>query len=533
MTAQQLKNSILQMAVQGKLVPQDPNDEPASVLLERIRAEKEQLIKEKKIKKEKTPSIIFRGADNLPYEKIGKNDPVCIADEIPFDIPDSWEWVRLSTVNEIYTGNSINENEKKRNFTGLSEGYFYISTKDVNFDHSIEYHNGVRIPFGLDKFRVAPQNSILLCIEGGSAGRKISFTNQDVCFGNKLCCFVSLGISYKFLYYYLQAPFFQSAFKKNTSGIIGGVSVNTLKGMFFPVPPLAEQYRIVSEIAKLEPFINSYKKAEEDLAKLDMAFPERLKKSILQEAVQGKLMPQTPADEPAEALLERIRAEKQRLVKEGKIKKDKHESIIYRRDNSYYEKCDSEEVCIDDQLPFEIPENWRWVKLSDLVQFIGGYAYKSGSFIEKSEYQVLRLGNIKNDEIRYSTKPVFISKELAEKTADFQCKKYDILLTMTGTRLKRDYFYTVLVREKDTNCFINQRVGCLRCYFTGLCRWLIWTLKSEGILSQVFQYETGTANQGNLGAENIMKTFIPLPPLEEQERICNLIDRILMQINTL
>ena len=258
-----------------------------------------------------------------------------------------------------------------------------------------------------------------------------------------------------------------------------------------------------------------------------------LKKSILQEAVQGKLVPQDTSDEPASVLLERIRSEKQRLIAEGKIKKDKHESVIFRRDNSHYEKQGSEEVCIDEELPFEVPKNWQWIRLSDLVHFIGGYAYKSETFIETSEYQVLRLGNIKNDKIKYSTKPVFISKELSQKTVDFQCKTNDILLTMTGTRLKRDYFYTVLVSEKDTNCFINQRVGCLRSYLPSLSRWLIWTLKSEAILSQVFQHETGTANQGNLGAENIMKTFIPVPPLDEQERICNVIDRLLREVATL
>lgn len=172
MTSQQLKNSILQMAVQGKLVSQDPTDEPDSVLLERIRKEKEQLIKTGKIKKEKNPSRIFRGSDNLPYEQIGKNEPVCIADEVQFEIPDSWEWCRLSTVNEMYTGNSINGTEKKQKYTGLSSGYFYIGTKDVEFDHTINYDNGVRIPFGFDKFRIAPKNSILMCIEGGSAGKK-------------------------------------------------------------------------------------------------------------------------------------------------------------------------------------------------------------------------------------------------------------------------------------------------------------------------------------------------------------------------
>jgi len=254
----------------------------------------------------------------------------------------------LAAVNDMYTGNSINETEKKLHYTGLSDGRYYIGTKDVGFDHVITYDNGVRIPLAKDQFRIAPKDSILLCIEGGSAGRKIAFTNQDVCFGNKLCCFVSYGIDYKFLYYYLQSPLFQAAFKENTTGIIGGVSVNTLKAMLLPVPPLAEQKRIVSEIAKYEPLLEQYDDTEQTLTRLNTSFPEQLKKSILQWAVQGKLVPQDPSDEPAEALLERIRGEKERLVREGKIKKDKHESVIFRRDNSHYEKCGREEVCIDD-----------------------------------------------------------------------------------------------------------------------------------------------------------------------------------------
>ena len=156
MNAQQLKNSILQLAVQGKLVPQDSNDEPASELLKRIKAEKEKLIKEKKIKPDKNPSYIFRGTDNLPYEKIGKNEPVCIADEVPFDIPDSWEWVRLGNLCNIYTGDSINETQKKLKFTNVEKGKYYIGTKDIGFDHIINYNNGVKIPDEYIKFRIAP-----------------------------------------------------------------------------------------------------------------------------------------------------------------------------------------------------------------------------------------------------------------------------------------------------------------------------------------------------------------------------------------
>ena len=533
MTGQQLKNSILQMAVQGKLVPQDPNDEPASVLLERIRAEKEKLIKDGKIKKEKNPSVIFRGADNLPYEKIGKNNPICIADEVPFDIPDSWEWVRFKNLVNYLIGKTP---PRKESSYWDSDDYKWVSISDMVSDgtildtkecvnaHACKHIFGNRIiPEGtlLMSFKLTVGKVSILGIEALHNEAIISiFPYIDDKKATRDFLFVVLPLLSQY---------------GNTKSAIKGNTLNSesLGNLFIPLPPLKEQKRIVEKYNTILPLLNNYTLLEGKVTKLNDNFPELLKKSILQEAVQGKLVPQDPNDEPASVLLERIREEKQRLIAEGKIKKDKHESVIFKRDNSHYEKCSSKVVCIDGELPFEIPKNWQWVKLSDLVQFIGGYAYKSETFIEKSEYQVLRLGNVKNDKIRYSTKPVFISKRLAEKTADFRCQTNDILITMTGTRLKRDYFYTVIVSENDTNCFINQRVGCLRCYLPNLCKWLIWVLKSEEVLSQVFQYETGTANQGNLGAENIMKTFIPLPPLDEQDRICKLIEHLLKQVNTL
>ncbi len=531
MTGQQLKNSILQMAVQGKLVPQDPNDEPASVLLERIRAEKERLIKEGKIKKEKNPSIIFRGTDNLPYEKVGKNEPVCIADEVPFEIPESWEWVRLGKI--VY-----NRGQMKP-----IDDFCYIDIGSI--DNKNQKLNDEEFIITADK---APSRARKIVAIGDILYSTVrpylhnmcivnrSFSHQPIASTGFAALTCHTGFYNKFLFYYLISPDFD-AYANSTDNAKGvaypAINDTKLYRALIPVPPEEEQKRIIKRLNKVLPYVDTYSTTYSETESLNNTFPDRLKKSILQEAVQGKLIPQEPSDEPASILLERIHAEKQRLIKEGKIKKDKHESVIFRRDNSHYEKHGSEEVCIDEELPFEIPDNWEWVKLSDLVQFIGGYAYKSETFIEKSEFQVLRLGNVKNDEIRYSAKPVFISKELAEKTADFRCKPNDILLTMTGTRLKRDYFYTVAVSNKDINCFINQRVGCLREYYPNIYKWLIWVLKSEEILSQVFKYETGTANQGNLGAENIMKTFIPLPPLNEQNRICNMIECLLKKTSAL
>ena len=256
---------------------------------------------------------------------------------------------------------------------------------------------------------------------------------------------------------------------------------------------------------------------------------KQLKNSILQWAIQGKLVPQDPNDEPASVLLDKIRQEKERLIKEKKIKRDKNASIIYRgEDNSYYEKilATGEVKCIDEEIPFEIPQGWEWCRLHDIIIFIGGYAYDSHSFLEKSEYQVLRLGNIKNDAINKSVNPVFIDEILAQNTVRFRCLKNDILVTMTGTRKKRDYFYTVLIDTDHSNMYFNQRVGCLRAIYSPIALWLNKVLKAESILHQVFQYETGTANQGNLGATNIMNTLIPLPPVTEQSRIVRRLEEV-------
>ena len=235
-----LPKSILQYAVEGKLVNQDIHDEPASILYEKIKVEKENLIKQGKIKKEKPLPPITDG-------------------EIPYDIPENWKWVRLGEVCDLYTGNSINAETKNKKYANLSQGYDYIATKDVNFNTTIDYNNGIKIPFNEINFKIAKKNTILLCIEGGSAGRKIGFLNQDVCFGNKLCNINGLLLHNQYLFYLAQSPIFLSIFNANKAGIIGGVSVNLIKNIIFPLPPLKEQERIVKKVDKLLTYCNKLK----------------------------------------------------------------------------------------------------------------------------------------------------------------------------------------------------------------------------------------------------------------------------------
>ena len=228
-----MRNSLLQAAIQGKLTEQLPSDGDARDLLRKIRTEKAKLLAEKKIKAEKP----------LP--------PVT-DDEILFDLPDNWFWCRLGEVCEMYTGNSIAESEKKAKYLGLTDGFSYIGTKDISFDSRVNYDNGVRIPFE-NNFRRAKKNSVLMCIEGGSAGKKIAVTNQEVCFGNKLCNFNSEEISNRYIYFYLQSSAFKKFFVDNVTGIIGGVSLKRLNLIPFPLPPLDEQKRIAERLKELLP----------------------------------------------------------------------------------------------------------------------------------------------------------------------------------------------------------------------------------------------------------------------------------------
>ena len=231
-----LKKSILQEAIQGRLVPQIAEEGTAKELLEQIKTEKQKLVKEGKLKKSAlNDSIIFKGDDNKYYEQIGQSIK-CIDDEIPFEIPYNWQWTRLSYISSIYTGNSISEAEKRAKFMGV-QGRYYIGTKDVGFDNKIVYDNGIFIPLQYEQdFRIAPANSILMCIEGGSAGKKIAVLNQDVCFGNKLCCFSPFMEIEKFIYNYLQSPSFIDLFNQNKTGIIGGVSIAKVKDIVIPLP---------------------------------------------------------------------------------------------------------------------------------------------------------------------------------------------------------------------------------------------------------------------------------------------------------
>ena len=499
MTAQQLKNSILQMAVQGKLVPQDPNDEPASVLLERIRAEKERLIKEKKIKREKNPSVIFKGADNTPYEKIG-DEVRPLADEVPFDIPDSWEWVRLGSAFAIEMGQSPAGNTASGNCSGTEfhQGKVFFGEKYIKA--SDQYTSSPT--------KFAPKNSVLLCVRAPVG--KVNITDRGLCIGRGLCAIIPLaGMPLLFAYYLLAA--YENIFVKQATGTtFVAITAETVKNQLIPMPPLAEQQRIADLIERLIPYVDEYGKAESAVDQLNCHFPEALKKSILQEAVQGKLVPQDPSDEPAEALLERIRAEKQRLIKEGKIKKDKHESVIFRRDNSHYEKLDGVERCIDDELPFEIPETWAWVRWGSIAESIQ-YGYNAPAK-QEGRIRMVRISDIHENTVAWSSVPFCDIDDSDIPT--YLLQPNDILFARTGGTVGKSFLVIEVPCESIyAGYLIRTRYSSLLCP-----HYLKYFMESPLYWQQLKSGTTATA-QPNCNGQTLAKMLLPLPPANEQWRI--------------
>ena len=500
MTAQQLKNSILQMAVQGKLVPQDPNDEPASVLLERIRAEKERLIKEKKIKREKNPSVIFKGADNTPYEKIG-DEVRSLADEVPFDIPDSWEWVRIRSLGEIVRGSGIKRNETVRQgFPCVRYGELY-TTYQTSFTKTVSFI----APDLYEKCKHFSYGDVLMTLTGENKpdiAKAVAYLGTEpIAAGGDLAFWTQHGMDPLYLSYIMASPYIIGRKMALATGdIIVHISGDKLGTILLPVPPLAEQERIVARIHEAELVIENYANKATALRELQDTFPEALKKSILQEAVQGKLVPQGPSDEPAEALLERIRAEKQRLIKEGKIKKDKHESVIFRRDNSHYEKLDGVERCIDDELPFEIPENWCWCKIGTI------FTLQAGKNIQAAE---IHENPFTDSHPCYGGNGIRGYVASSNRTGDYPIIGRQGALCGNINRATGEFYATEHAVCVETYSQISVAWACL--FLTAL---------------NLNQYATATAQPG-LAVANINEVYIPLPPLAEQHRIVQRIEELL------
>ena len=519
MNGKQLKNSILQWAIQGKLVPQDPNDEPASVLLDKIRQEKERLIKEKKIKRDKNASIIYRGEDNSYYEKMFATGEVkCIDEEIPFDVPNGWEWERWGNISQ-----SI---QYGYNAPALEHGAIkMVRISDIQ-ENCVLWDN---VPYcqieenDIDTY-LLKVNDILFARTGGTVGK--SFLVEEV--PEKA---IYAGYLIRTRYSSLLNPRYMKSFMESQlyweqlkNGTIATAQPNcngkTLAKMLLPIPPTKEQDRIVEKLTQLSSFLDNYGLCQDRLNLLNKEIKEQFKKSILQEAIQGKLVPQLTEEGTAQDLLEQIKIEKLNLAKVGKLKKSAlATSVIFRGDdNKYWEKSEDGAVCIDEEIPFEIPSNWAWVRLDDICSFI--HRGKSPQYSPIKKYPV--VAQKCNQWAGFSIeKAKFIEpKSITSYNDEYFLQDRDLMWNSTGlgTLGRMAIYYTIL--NPYELAVADSHVTVIRPYKTHIVsEYLYYYFASNTVQSVIEDKSDGSTKQKELATKTVKSYLVPLPPFVEQLRI--------------
>ena len=486
MNGKQLKNSILQWAIQGKLVPQDPNDEPASVLLEKIRQEKERLIKEKKIKRDKNASIIYRGEDNSYYEKILATGEVkCIDEEIPFEIPQGWEWCRMGSIGDWGAGAT----PAKGNPDYYGGSILWLRTGELN--NRIVYDSEIKVTkkaLQECSLRMNRIGDVLIAMYGATIG-KVAIVGKELTTNQACCACTPFGIYNYFLFFFLMGS--QIDFiKKGEGGAQPNISREKLVSHLMPIPPLAEQYRIVEKIQYLLPLVEKYSDGQILQDKLNSEIKDKLCKSILQEAIQGKLVPQIAEEGTAQELLEQIKTEKQKLVKEGKLKKTAlNDSVIFRGDdNKYYKQIGSEVSEIE--LPFEIPSSWSLARLNAVCQLTDGLKTSGKQCLLDAKY----LRGKSSETIVEQGKLVY---------------KGDNIMLVDG--------------EKSGEVFIVPQDGYMGSTFKQL--WISSSMYEPYVLAFIQFYKETLRNSKkgaaipHLNKELFYGLIIGIPPLQEQRRI--------------
>lgn len=492
LTSDDLRKSILELAIEGKLVQQDYNDVPASQLIDNINEKRAQLLKDGKIKKDSKSSFIYK-KDNFYYEKVGKTN-VNITDELPFDIPSTWTWARLKSIADIFTGNSINEETKKKKYENQTHGLNYIGTKDISFDRKINYLNGIKIP-NYDNFRIAPKDKILICVEGGSAGRKIAKLDENVCFGNKLACFNTFIDIDEYLYLFLQSPTFLAFFKNNLTGIISGISLNSLKNLLIPIPPLLEQKRIVEKFNLLDQKILQYDNYENEIYKIDSNIKVKLINSIYSYAIKGKLVKQDVKDVPANILLKQIEEEKRKLYNLGIIKKQKKYQLDLEKFNNLI-----------------IPKGWTICNLSSIISLTSGVDLTSSEYFDNERLNsvpyITGASNIDNNIIKINryTDSKFINSHLN-----------DILLTCKGTIGK-------IVINNIGDVHVARQIMSIKSFINNEFLILLLNANIGKIKSNAKSLIPG------INRDDILGLPILLPPIEEQKRIVDKVKILLSKL---
>lgn len=498
MNAQQLRNSILQEAIEGRLVSQDPNDEPASALLERIREEKRRLVKEGKITLSKP-------------EKAIKN-----TDKEPYVLPINWSWALVNDVCRVF-GRIGFRGYTKSDLREKKEGAAISLSPSNMVNGSLDF--SVCTYISEEKYEESPEIQInvgdILIVKTGSSYGKTSLVKElpwRATINPQIAVIKDIKIDLEYLKYFFQSPFAQSSFK----GFVLGTSIPTfsqlnLISMFIPLPPLAEQKRIVAKIEELMPKVEEYGKAQEALDKLNAELPEKLKKSILQEAIEGRLVPQDPNDEPASVLLDKIRKEKAQLVKEGKLKK---KDLI-------------SEPITDEEKPFEIPENWEWVRLQDLVSLISDGTHKTPTYKETGvpflSVQNISSGILSLERIKY------ISEEEHQRLCErVKPQRGDILVCRIGTLGKA----IEITWDFDFSIFVS--LGLLRPINMDITPYMILFINSPAGKEWIDKVKVGGGTHTyKINLSDLPNMLIPLPPLTEQHRIVAKIEELFAEIDKL
>ena len=522
MNGKQLKNSILQWAIQGKLVPQDPNDEPASVLLEKIRQEKERLIKEKKIKCDKNASIIYRGEDNSYYEKILATGEVkCIDEEVPFEIPQGWEWERIGNLFETTSGS-----------TPLSRNPDYYQNGSINWVRTTDLNNGVLCKTEIQitekacsdyNLTILPQNSVCIAMYGGAGTiGKHSILQFDTTINQSVCAIKPNGycnMDYLHTFIEYQRPYWMDF----AAGSRKDPNINQLiiKHCLLPIPPQKEQTRIVEKLSLLHPYITQYGECQIKLDYINKEILDKFKKSILQEAIQGKLVSQLEEEGTAKELLGQIKAEKQRLVKDGKLKKSAlNDSVIFKGDdNKYYTIDKKEKICIDDEMPFDIPGTWQWCRLGTLFSHSTGKALNASN-LKGQLMTYITTSNLYWDrfELDNLKQMRFTDEEIEKCTATFGdllvCEGGDI-----GRAAIWNYQYDIRIQNHIHKLRAYKQL-CTKFFF-----WVFYFYKATG---QIGGKGIGIQGLSSKALDNIL---IPLPPLKEQQRIVAQIEKLFEQLH--
>ena len=504
MDTKALRQKILDLAIRGKLVPQDPNDEPASVLLERIRAEKQQMVKEGKLKAKdiKNDTIIYVGEDNLHYEKFADGSVKCIEDEIPFELPEGWEWARLGCITDVIQYGLSNSAEATGDYRLLR--ITDIQNGCVNWD---------TVPFTCtdepEKY-LLHKNDIVFARTGATVGK--SFLITDLPYASVYASYLIRirlikGISSNYIYQFFNSYCYWEQVTDKAVGV-GQPNCNgtALKELFIPLPPQAEQNRIVPVANNLLKIVDVITFERGSLSELI----QTTKSKILDLAIRGKLVPQDPDDEPASVLLERIRAEKKELIKQGKIKRDKKESVIFKGDdNSYYEKIGGTTENIDDQIPFNLPQGWIWCH---------GYSCFEG--MESTKPQGEFFDYIDIDAINNRNHCIKEAKRLpvakAPSRANRAVRNGSVLFSLVRPYLENIAF----VDENHCNCIAS--TGFYVCNSNGLLlpEFMYYLMISEYVVNGLNQFMKGD-NSPSISKDNIEKWLYPVPPIREQKNICN------------